>query len=474
MHSLNLLVADRSPESAEHVNSLLRNSGIKIHVIHAATSTEIKRALDNDAPVLILYADADETDAPLEEVAELASAFNVPLALFTDVSENERLVPSLEGTACFVIHSGREDLLTDAVSRLVRAAENERLYTGRQQYLEELEHRYNLLLESARDAIAYIHEGLHVYANRAYLEALRLEHADETMALSLLELIKPKAEGINMKTLLKGLSKGELPEAAIEVQVNRPDGSTFDADLLFSPARFDGEDCTQMMMQRKDAASELASELERMRVMDPVTGMANRRAFGEALEQCIATDSHDSVAAVLYIEPDGLDGIQADLSASAMESFRRNVEESDTPARIGETGFAVLVHRPSVADMESLAQHILKTCRSHIVEIEDRAFSISCSIGISNIGRLATDAGEIIAHARQMCAEAGKQGDRFEVYRPQLTAVEVSDGEQGWIERIRYALDNQDLYTVQQSIVDLDGEGDQMMENIFFLRVGFV
>lgn len=478
MHSLNLLVADRSPESAEHVNSLLRNSGIKIHVIHAATSTEIKRALDNDAPVLILYADADETDAPLEEVAELASAFNVPLALFTDVSENERLVPSLEGTACFVIHSGREDLLTDAVSRLVRAAENERLYTGRQQYLEELEHRYNLLLESARDAIAYIHEGLHVYANRAYLEALRLEHADETMALSLLELITPKAEGINMKTLLKGLSKGELPEAAIEVQVNRPDGSTFDADLLFSPARFDGEDCTQMMMQRKDAASELASELERMRVMDPVTGMANRRAFGEALEQCIATDSHDSVAAVLYIEPDGLDGIQADLSASAMESFvadfanviRRNVEESDTPARIGETGFAVLVHRPSVADMESLAQHILKTCRSHIVEIEDRAFSISCSIGISNIGRLATDAGEIIAHARQMCAEAGKQGDRFEVYRPQLTAVEVSDGEQGWIERIRYALDNQDLYTVQQSIVDLDGEGDQMMENIFFLR----
>jgi hypothetical protein len=34
----------------------------------------------------------------------------------------------------------------------------------RQNRLDEIEHRYDLLLESARDAIAYIHEGLR-YAN---------------------------------------------------------------------------------------------------------------------------------------------------------------------------------------------------------------------------------------------------------------------------------------------------------------------
>lgn len=478
MHSVNLLVADRSPDSAEHINSLLRNSGIKIHVIHAESSIDVKRVLDNDPPVLILYADADHGEAPLEEIAELASAFNVPLALFTDVSENEDLAGLLERTACFVIHNSNEGLLTDAVNRLIRNAENERLYAGRQVHLEELEHRYNLLLDSSRDAIAYIHEGLHVYANRAYLEALHLEDADETAALSLLELIKPKAEGTNMKSLLKGLSKGTLPESAVEVLVNRPDGSEFDANLLFSPARFDGEDCTQMMMQRTDAASELASELERMRVTDPVTNMSNRRAFSDILDQCIATDSHDSVAAVLYIEPDGFDTLQSDLSAKALEAFvadfagviSRNLDKDDSPARISESGFAILAHRPSVSDMELLAQSLLKSCRSHMVEIEDRAFSISCSIGICNIGRLASDAGEIIAHAKQTHTEAAAKGDQFEVYRPQLTAVETLDGEQGWIDRINFALKNQDLYTVQQSIVDLDGDGDQLVENIPFLR----
>ena len=63
MPSANLLVADRSPEAAEHFNSLLRNSGINIHVTHAASSMDVKRILDSDPPVLILYAEADENEA---------------------------------------------------------------------------------------------------------------------------------------------------------------------------------------------------------------------------------------------------------------------------------------------------------------------------------------------------------------------------------------------------------------------------
>ena len=74
MHSVNLLVIDRSPESAEHVNSLLRNSGIKIHVIHAESASGVKRSLDHDSPVLLLYADPEESEASIDEmVAKLAA-----------------------------------------------------------------------------------------------------------------------------------------------------------------------------------------------------------------------------------------------------------------------------------------------------------------------------------------------------------------------------------------------------------------
>ena len=138
MHSVNLLVIDRSPESAEHINSLLRNSGIKIHVIHTQTSSEVKRALDHDSPVLILYADPEEADASIEEISELAAAFNVPLALFTSMDNPDRLIRILATTACYVLNSEDEDLLTEAVSRLVRSSESERNHEKQQQFVEEL------------------------------------------------------------------------------------------------------------------------------------------------------------------------------------------------------------------------------------------------------------------------------------------------------------------------------------------------
>ena len=59
---------------------------------------------------------------------------------------------------------------------------------------------------------------------------------------------------------------------------------------------------------------------------------------------------------------------------------------------------------------------------------------------------LAVYADEVIAQARKAQAEAAENGDRFVVYRPQLTAVASIEGEQDWIERIKYALANQDFY----------------------------
>jgi diguanylate cyclase (GGDEF)-like protein len=476
MHSVNLLVIDRSPESAEHINSLLRNSGIKIHIIHSESAADAKRSLDHDSPVLILYADPEESEASIEEIRELASAFNIPLALFTRMDEPEKLTRILSSTACFVINSEDEDLLTDSVSRLVQSSENERNQEKQQQFVEELQHRYNLLLDSSRDAIAYVHEGLHVYTNRAYKEALQVKSDDEVAGLSLLEMLT--AGETNLKTLFKGLSKGQFPSEPLAVKVKRPDDTEFEANLLFSPARFDGEDCTQMMVQRSDNANALAAELERLRLIDPLTRLHNRRAFSDALDECITSGSSNDAAAVLYIESDGISELQDELNAESMDGFisdmasiiKQNILDGDIAARIGDYGFGVLLTRQANQDLEKTAHKILEAYRSHIIEIGDRAMSMTCSVGMAGVGRLAMTAPEIISRARKAQAEAAEKGDNVVSFRPQLTAVSKVDGEPDWVDRIRVALANHDFYSVQQSIVDLDGEGEQLMENITFMR----
>jgi diguanylate cyclase (GGDEF)-like protein len=476
MQSVNLLVTDRSAESAEHINSLLRNSGIKIHVLHAQTSADVKRALDQDAPVLILYADAEETEAPLEEISKLAAAFSIPVALFAHLDDQERLARLVGQAACFVIDADREDLLTDSVSQLIASSENERTHRAQQQRLEELEHRYNLLLDSSRDAIAYIHEGLHVYGNRAYLETLRVKDESELAGLSLLEMFD--AGKSNLKKLLKGFAKGSFPAEALEVKVTRPDGSAFDASLFFSPAQYDGEECTQMMMQPTDAANQLAAELERLRLIDPLTQLPNRKSFVEVLEAWITDSKGEGTAAVLYIEPDGFEKLHQELNVESSDAFiadlagviRACLAESDVPARLSEGGFAVLAQRATLAELEELAEQILIACRGHIVEVGGHSLTMSCSIGLSSVGRLVVNSSEIIAGARKAQAQAAERGDQLVIYRPQLTAVSSAGGEGVRLEHIKQALANHDFYCVQQAIIDLDGDGDQIVENITFMR----
>ena len=478
MHSANLLVADQSPETAEFINSLLRNSGIKIHVMHARTCTEIKRSLDNDSLVLIIYAEPDPEEASLEEVSELADAFGIPLALFIDIADPDKLASYLQTTACFVINSQQEGLLADAVSRLIKNSENERNQTRQQLHLEELEHRYNLLLDSSRDAIAYVHEGLHVYTNKAYLDALQVKDASGLEGLSLLELLKPG--DINPKKLFGDLSKGHFPAKPLDVTIMRPDQSEFEARLAFSPARFDGEDCIQMMVHKNDDASDLAAELERLSVMDPLTQLGNRKAFARHLEEFISQGNSrkESAAAVFVIEPDGFADLQDELGADSSDELladmaavvRLCLHKQDIAARIGDQGFAILAERENSDELEEAALGILQAYRSHIVEIGDRAISSSCSIGMSVIGRLSSNSAEIMARARKALVEAAEAGDQLIIYRPKLAAVTHSDSDQNWVDRIKYALSNQDFYTVQQSIVDLDGDGEQLIENLTFMR----
>lgn len=477
MESVNLLVLDRTPESSEHINSLLRNSGIKIHVIHVKGYADVNRALEGYSPVLILYVDPDPVEAGLEEVTELSRRFSVPCALFISLKEHDRLTGLLKVAACLVIDKDNDEQLVSTVSSLMET--QSKLQHSREQSsrLQELEHRYDLLLDSARDAIAYVHEGLHIYANRAYLEALRLPDAEALQGISLLEMMA--VLGGDLKSLLRELSKGQFPSDAIEVEVTRPDGSQFGASLSFSPATFNGEACIQMLLQKRDQAAELAAELDRLRITDPLTGLANRERFATLLDEFIQSGIHsDLAAAVLYLEPDSLGGAQDEVGLAGVDAHvrelanvvREYVEEGDECGRISDHGIAVLARRRNKQQFEAFGRAIQHAYKNVIIEAEGRSFSASCSIGLVTLGRQGKDAQGVIAQARKAFAEAAAEGDTLVTYRPQLTAVAVAEEETIWVERIRFALKNEDFYAAHQSIVDLDGEGEHLIENLVRLR----
>ena len=81
--------------------------------------------------------------------------------------------------------------------------------------LRETERRCDSLLDSSRDPIAYVHEGMHVRANKAYLEMFGFEEFEEIEGMSILDMIAPD-DADDFKALLKQAVQGR--EAAAEAQ----------------------------------------------------------------------------------------------------------------------------------------------------------------------------------------------------------------------------------------------------------------
>jgi diguanylate cyclase (GGDEF)-like protein len=225
--------------------------------------------------------------------------------------------------------------------------------------------------------------------------------------------------------------------------------------------------------------SGMATELDRMRTIDPLTELKTKRYFVEQLENELAKPrSVDSVSAVLYAEPDGFSDLQAEFDVEGMDAvisdlamvLKSCLSPNDDAARISDHGIAVLTKRANMEQIEDLSSEILKKFSEHLVETGDRSLSVSCSIGISTLGRLARNWSEVIGGARKAQAEAAETGNSAVIFRPQLTAVSSFEDDRQWIDRIKLALHQNDFYTVQNSIIDLDGEGEHMIENLTYLR----
>jgi len=261
--------------------------------------------------------------------------------------------------------------------------------------------------------------------------------------------------------------------------VNTPGGKHLKAELTFSPARFNGEQCIQMMVREQDANLVLQEELIHLRKTDQLTQLINRQAFTASLSSHIEKHQNDTQkCAILYIETDNIADMHKDIGMSGIDAcildlakvIKQCIEDTDIAARYSDYGFAVLLTRDKKTQLRKPAKAILKNYSGHIIDLGENTITAHCSIGIATLGSLTRDAEEVITQARTAFMEAAQHGNTLINYKPELATLSAGEDEKGWVERIRYALNNHDFYTVQLSIVDLEGENEGLFENRTYMR----
>ena len=345
--------------------------------------------------------------------------------------------------------------------------------------LRESERRCSDLLDSSRDPIAYVHEGMHVRANRAYLETFGYEDFEDIESMSILDMVAAD-DADDFKSLLKRLSKGEPPPPRHELTARDIEGGDFPAVMEFTAAQYEGEACQQVIFRRQavDADPELARQVEELKQRDAATGLLNRPTFLGLLDTAVAEAAGQAAQhGLLLIEPDhyaqlldviGLDA--ADELMAAMGQRLDSVANGALSARFGEHQLALLVRGSDHVATSELAERIRDAFAEHVLEVGESSLNATVSIGGVQIGEKIASTSQVLSKATQgVVAAIGVGGNRVQLFDP--GAVDRAEQERidAWVARIKVALEGDGFRVDFQPVIALQGDGSEMYEMFLHL-----
>ena len=471
--AMRLLIVDDRVEDAEAIVSAVRNGGIAVRPLRPQNTAELEHMVASQPVDLVLA--AASVAMPLEQVQVqvAASGKDLPLLLLVDRIEEAAVLGMAEaGLRALVLKHNPAHLLA-TLRREWADLEARRGLRRLEAQVRETERRCDSLIASSRDPIAYIHEGMHIRANDAYLEMFGFESFDEVEGMSLLDLVGPQhIEGF--KQLLKSLSRGEAPPPEYLMEARRIDGSTFPARLEFATATWEGEACVQVVFRRREELDpELAREVEELRQRDPATGLLNRPTFMRLLEDAVAAVGRDGGQyGFLLLEPDhyarllpdiGLDAADV-LAAALAERVRSAVDAQARVARFGEHSFAVLLEG-NHARTRATADALREALSSEVLGVGERSLAVTASIGGVQVGEKIASVAQILAKASQSLAAAVELGgNTVQVFDPGAADRAEEERIALWVERIGQALAGEGFVLHWQPVMSLQGEPGELYE----------
>lgn len=480
--TLRLMIVDDHVEDAEAIVSTLRNAGITVRPSRPSSAEELAQMLEKPVDMVMAYDKAAQI--PFAQVVQSVSSSSkdVPiLALLNELNE-DILVNILQAGATRIALRHKPVQMLIAVRIEWQDVEARRQLRRYEAQVRETERRCDALIESSRDPIAYVHEGMFIRSNSAFLEMFGFESDEDIEGMSLLDLVA-SSHVDGFKALLKSLGKGEAPPPRHELTAIDASGGEFPAVMEFTQAMYEGEPCVQIVFRRQEllADPELAREVEALRQRDQVTGLFNRTTFLQHLENAIgAVVDGQARYGVLLLEPDhyqtqlqtaGLN--HADEFLLAVASRVQDALGADAvAARFGEHTLAVLVQGDHTVT-EGAAATILRAFTSDVFEIGNHSMPVTASIGGVQIGEKNASLNQVLGKANERLQSAlSLGGNRSDIFDP--GAVDRAEVEriQQWVLRLRQAMAEDHFLFHYQPVISLQDEPGAVYETYLRLDAG--
>ena len=473
--ALRLILVDDQVNEAEAIVSSLRNAGIAVRPLRAESLDELAGQLAQQSVDMVLAEHASAL-MPFNEVAAVVMGCgrDVPLLAVLDGITDEILDSVQAQGAQAVALRGRPQQFLKNVRTEWHDLDARRSQRALEAQMRETERRCDALIDSSREPIAYIHEGMHIRANQAYLEMFGYESFEDIEGMSLLDLVSPQDVG-EFKALLKRLSKGEPPPPRHELTAHDIEGNDFPAVMEFTAAQYEGEHCQQVIFRRQsvDADPELARQVEELKQRDQATGLLNRPTFLGLLAAAVAEAAgQGGTHGLLLIEPDHyaqlLEVIGLGDADALMAALARRLESAangGVAARFGEHQLALLMRDSDHVATSETAERIRDAFAEHVLEVGDHSLNATVSIGGVQIGERIASTSQVLAKASQgVVSVIGVGGNRVQLFDPGALDRAEQERIDAWVARIKVALEGDGFRHDFQPVIALQGDGSEMYE----------
>lgn len=480
--TIRLLILHNQRSEAERLISMLHASGHPCRAQHVDSEEALVKLLQEQSWDLLIGAMESTVPVPTVAIKQIRRLNkDVPVILTCEADEDNYHSAQVEGLrmgAVDVVNVDNDQHLLLVIMRELHNREQRQARRNTDRRFREAERRSQQLLDSSRDAIAFIQDGLYLYANESFAELFGYEDRDEIEAMPIMDMVAA-GDQARLKNFLKEfVFKGEDAESSsLAFTGLKQDGTGTHIDLEVSLVTYDEEPCIQFLARAAIASlvqtnnEELEAQLKQIKWQDVVTGVYNRQYLLNQLDHIIDTVDEKQHACLLLIELDhfservensfGVTGTDLALMDIA-NLLRSKVNTADTLARLGDSTFAIIAQNLKADAAVNRAQQLCKEIEHHIIEIDHKTLQVTCSIGISLINETSTNTNTVIEQARQAMEKvSAANGNGALLFEPEIPE---GDSRARINHALQQALANDRFRLLFQPIISLRGSDEEFYE----------
>ena len=483
---LNLLVIDDDQLYAERIVGLLSHYYDEVNLGFLDDKEELLKALRNSWDVLVFGRAYDMNFTDVVGVVQ-EQGVDLPIiglisAELAAASNDDGLPIAIDDTMVKAVAPEHEAQVVLSICLQHASLCSRRELKGLRDILSEAEQRANILIRNSKSAVAYLDQGIHIYANDPYLEMFGYDSMTDIIGVPVIDLIANKDNVKDFKQFLRKFDKGSRDQVEFKFESRRMDGSTFEAKLQLAAATLEGVPVTQVIIQNNVADSEeIARRLAAAERQDTLTGLSNRRGLEEQLALVYQkVQSGQGSAALYYIQLDNIGKINSSIGLQGVDTTIQQVGqrlealvEEGHVSRFGDTTFTILVEDLTTQSIKDLAERLRNEIGSMPIEVAQRTATTTISIGIVKIEQGAAEPQVLLERAidaiNTVQIETKNHGNSYHLYDPSQHA---SSDDMALAESLVNAITNSCFELSFQPIYDIDTDRSDFFEVYLSLPLG--